>query len=252
MPSSASIGRIEVTSTSPGTTSAIQELAAARASSPTPPSATTSVRPTARAPMVRVARLRSRNREARARRSSNANGRRNGSPPRRARTGRRNGMRRVATSSDRVHRDGTDGAGRAGVARPDEESGERDREEHDHEPAQAGAPGGRQVESGPKRLDRGDPRGAARRFESRRERDQDPDGHGGERVEYRQLRSVQRHRADGAEVGDDRGREQRPERDADRRPDDPRDQGLVEDEGPDLALASRRPPAAGRPRGSAR
>ena len=56
------IGRIEVTTTSPGTTSSTQALAAARACWPTLPRATTRARPTVSAPIVRVARPRSRTR----------------------------------------------------------------------------------------------------------------------------------------------------------------------------------------------
>ena len=69
-PSSSGRGKIEVTTRSPGTTSATHALAAARACCPRPPRATMRARPTVRAPTVRVARARSRRIEARARRSS--------------------------------------------------------------------------------------------------------------------------------------------------------------------------------------
>ena len=98
-PSSAEIGRIEVTTSSPGMTSAIQPAAAARACCPTPPSATIIARPMVSPPTVSAVRLRSRTTEPRASRSSRRRRTANGRPPAiRATTGSTNGMSRVATS----------------------------------------------------------------------------------------------------------------------------------------------------------
>ena len=125
-------------------------------------------------------------------------------------------------------------------------------DEHDDQPAEAGAPGGRQVQAGPQRLDRRDARGPPGRLEGRREGDEDADRDGGRGVEERQLRALERDRADRPEVGDHRGREQGAEDDPDRRPDEPDHERLGQDERADLDRASRRRRAAARPRGTAR
>ena len=143
-------------------------------------------------------------------------------------------MSRVATSRTRVDRDRADRPGRASVARPDQQTGKGDRHEHDDEPAQPGAPRGRHVQTRPHRLDRGDPGGPAGRFEGGCQRDEDPDGDGGRRIEERQLRALERHRADRAEVRDHRRREQRTEQDPDRRTDEPDGERLGQDERADL------------------
>ena len=91
-------GKIEVSTSSPGTTSAIQALAASRAFCPTPPRATIIASPIVSAPTVSAARLRSRNSDARASRSSNRTNSANGDPAIRAIAGRMNGTTRATKS----------------------------------------------------------------------------------------------------------------------------------------------------------
>ncbi len=96
-PSSGATGRIDVRTSSPGTTSAIQPAAAARAFWPTPPRATIIASPMVRPPSVSVVRLGSRLTALRASRSSTRSSRANGAPAIRVMTGSRNGMRSVPT-----------------------------------------------------------------------------------------------------------------------------------------------------------
>ena len=96
-PSSGATGRIDVRTSSPGTTSAIQPAAAARAFWPTPPRATIIASPMVRPPSVSVVRLGSRLTALRASRSSTRSSSANGAPAIRVMTGSRNGMRSVPT-----------------------------------------------------------------------------------------------------------------------------------------------------------
>ena len=97
---------------SPGTTSAIQAAAAARACWPTPPSATIIASPMVRPPRVSVVRLRSRTTELRASRSSNRKTAANGAPATRAMAGRTNGMQQRGDEQDRVDDERLDDAAR--------------------------------------------------------------------------------------------------------------------------------------------
>ena len=91
-------GTIEVTISSPGTTSMSQAFAARRAFWATSPTATTIARPTSSAPTVSAVRLGSRRATPRARRSSVRSSHPNGTPAMRASGGRMNGVTTVAPS----------------------------------------------------------------------------------------------------------------------------------------------------------
>ncbi len=96
--SSIAAGTIEVTISSPGTTSTSHAFADRRAFWATSPTATTIASPTRSAPTVRAVRLGSRRATPRARRSSVRRIQPNGIPAIRASGGRMNGVRTVAPS----------------------------------------------------------------------------------------------------------------------------------------------------------
>ena len=173
------------------------------------------------APTVSAVRLGSRTTDARARRSSRRRTSANGRPATRASRAqderRRAARRRAAgrVDGERARRAPTP----TGVARPDEQPDDADRDEHADEPAQPGAPGRRQVEPGLERLDRRDPPGPAGRLERGRDRDAEADRGTRRRAAVeRDRRALERDRADRPDVaGHQPRRAPAPSREADER-----------------------------------
>ena len=164
-PSSSAIGRIEVTTRSPGTTSAIQPAAAARACWPTPPSATIIASPMVRPPRVSAVRLRSRTTELRASRSSkrSMSGERRPGDPGDGRQHERD--EQGGDEQDRVDDERLDDAGRGRAARQDDDADERDGHEHAaSQRSRAERAAGRSSRAR-ERLDRLDAAGATGRLE---------------------------------------------------------------------------------------
>ena len=140
---------MEVATTSPGMTSAIQALAEARAFWPTAPSATTAARPDGERPdgqdgAAPVSGQRATGEpflETEEQRERGAGGASERSQD------ERQGERRH--EQDRVDDERSGHPDPADAARPDQDAGHRDGDEDDDQPAETGAPGGRALRSEP-------------------------------------------------------------------------------------------------------
>ena len=198
MPSSRSRGKIDVRTRSPGTTSAIQLLAAARACWPTPPgprSATT--RWSARRPSAPPGSGHEARRLARA--APRGGDRDEGRPgdARERGQGHRNEQR--SDQEDDVDDECPDDGRLAGCPRPDGETEHADDSEYDDQPAQAGASGRGQLQARLECLDRGDPTRSSGWFDGGGHGHADTDRERRERILEARDRRADGHRADGAD-----------------------------------------------------
>ena len=229
-------GRIDVATTSPGMTSAIQAPAATRAFWLTAPSATTAASPTASGPMVRIARLRSRVSDPRASRSSRRNSRANGAPAARVERPQDDRQEQRGDEQDRVDDERSNDARIADAARPDQQSGDGHRRRRRPPASRAGRDARSRPRSGPSGPRSGEMLPARRAGPSAAASvTTTPTTTAATKAETGRLGSSSVTIADGPDPGDHDRRQQRADDDPEQRPDDAEHERLAQDEPGDLA-----------------